>query len=305
MSSVITELFITFRIWTPLTEIFIPSTCFLLEGETELAIEDWMGNHYRFPLSSAIGHLDPQDRSKVRFRLINENRERFPNTPELIERLSRIRSVTCRLDQTHTAAGKEWHIDTVKEITLVIDSTTSPDNILDAKSTRWEIQPTEKRTRILGHLKGDVCEGCRIFEQRAMIAHIKPIFRGTADSLYLTGTLTLFDRKGNSLDVRIGPHPVQQDGDRIRLADSCYMSNETYRWKDLAVFLSDLDRAQWEGQGLSQCSYLESIRFRIVTSAEWEPIQDTETVHWVKSDRNRSCTISKLPCTILKKGETL
>ena len=305
MSSVITELFITFRIWTPPTEILIPSTCFLLEGETELVIEDRMGKPCRFPLTSAIGHLDPQDRSKVRFHLINENRERFPHTWELMERLSRIRSVTCRLDQTHTAAGKEFYIDTVKEITLVIDSTTLPDNILDAKSTRWEIQPTEEQTRILGHLKEDVCEGCLLFEQRSMIARIEPVFQGTADSLYLTGTLTLFDRKGKSLDVRIGPHPVQQDGDRIRLADSCYRSNETYRWKDLAAFLSDLDHAQWEGQGLSRCSRLESIRFRIVTSAEWEPIPDTETVHWVKSDRDRSCTISKLPCTILKKGEII
>lgn len=305
MSSVVTELFITFRIWTPPTEILIPSTCFLLEGETELVIEDWMGKPYRFPLTSAIGHLDPQDRSNVRFHLINENRERFPNTWELMERLSRVRSVTCRLDQTHTAAGKEFYIDTVKEITLVIDSTTSPDNILDAKSTRWEIQPTEKQTRILGHLKEDVCEGCRLFEQRSMIAQIEPIFRGTADSPYLTGTLTLFDRKGNSRNVRIGSHPVRQDGDRIRLAESSYKSNETYRWKDLAAFLSDLDHAQWEGQGLSQCSHLESIRFRIVTSAEWEPIPDTETVHWAESGRDRSCTISKLPCTIVKKGEIL
>lgn len=305
MSSVITELFITFRIWTPPTEILIPSTCFLLEGETELVIEDRMGKPCRFPLTSAIGHLDPQDRSKVRFHLINENRERFPNTWELMERLSRIKSVTCRLDQTHTAAGKEFYIDTVKEITLVIDSTTLPDNILDAKSTRWEIQPTEEQTRILGHLKADVCEGCLLFEQRSMITQIEPIFQGTADSLYLTGTLTLFDRKGKSLDVRIGPHPVQQDGDRIRLADSCSMSNETYRWEDLAAFLSDLDHAQWEGQGLSRCSRLESIRFRIMTSAEWKPIPDTETVHWVKSDRDRSCTIYKLPCTILKKGEII
>lgn len=305
MSSVITELFITFRIWTPPTEILIPSTCFLLEGETELVIEDRMGKPCRFPLTSAIGHLDPQDRSKVRFHLINENRERVPNTWELMERLSRIKSVTCRLDQTHTAAGKEFYIDTVKEVTLVIDSTTSPDNILDAKSTRWEIQPTEEQTRILGHLKSDVCEGCRLFEQRSMIARIEPVFQGTADSPYLTGTLTLFDRNGNSLNVRIGPHPIRQDGDQIRLADSCYRSNETYRWEDLAAFLSDLDHARWEGQGLSHCSCLESIRFRIMTSAEWEPIPDTETVHWVKSDRDRSCTIYKLPCTILKKGEII
>lgn len=305
MSSVITELFITFRIWTRPTEILIPSTCFLLEGETELVIEDRMGKPCRFPLTSAIGHLDPQDRSKVRFHLINENRERFPNTWELMERLSRIKSVTCRLDQTHTAAGKEFYIDTVKEITLVIDSTTLPDNILDAKSTRWEIQPTEEQTRILGHLKEDVCEGCRLFEQRSMIARIEPVFQGTADSPYLTGTLMLFDRNGNSLNVRIGPHPIRQDGDQIRLADSCSMSNETYRWEDLAAFLSDLDHAQWEGQGLSHCSCLESIRFQIMTSAEWKPISDTETVHWVKSDRDRSCTISKLPCTILKKGEII